>query len=191
MKALLAILGWSLCLLLSGSFQRAAAHGADDHEHAAPVGNTLSLAPRASAQTEDFELLLVVQGDSLLIYLDRFADNAPVLNAKIELEATGVAGLKGVAQQIEPGVYRLSLAKGLLQKPGKYPLSITIQAGDLGDVLTASLEIPEEAVEHDHDEAWPWWGWGGLAVLAVGALLALWRRKTRLNVESKLIVGVK
>jgi hypothetical protein len=164
--------------------QNAYAHGADDHEHAAPAGLTNQVAPRASAQTEDFEFLMVLQGRQLIIYLDRFADNQPVIDAKLELES---GGLKAIAKQSSPGVYVLDLTKGWLEKSGKYAFSISVEAGDLGDVMTASLEIPEltesHEDEHDHSSGFStWWKWllatGVLLILATLAF-AMWRRKQR------------
>jgi hypothetical protein len=176
----------SLLLALSnlGVSHQAQAHGADDHEHASPAGLTNQVAPRASAQTEDFELLMVLQGRQLIIYLDRFANNQPVIDAQLELES---AGLKAIAKQSSPGVYVLDLTKGWLEKSGKYAFSISVEAGDVGDVMTASLEIPELAEVHDDEHEHPigfpaWWKWLlTAAVLLISATLAftIWRRKQR------------
>jgi hypothetical protein len=176
----------SLLLVLSNLSvsQNAHAHGADDHEHAAPAGLTNQVAPRASAQTEDFELLMVLQGRQLIIYLDRFADNQPVIDAQLELES---AGLKAIAKQSSPGVYVLDLPKGWLEKSGKYAFSISVEAGDLGDVMTTSLEIPELTESHEDEHEHPsgfstWWKWLlSAVVLLILATLAFvtWRRKQR------------
>ncbi len=166
------------------------AHGADDHEHAAPVGAVVAIAPRASAQTEDFELVLVWQGKSLLIYLDQFADNVAVAGANLEVELTGAGAFKALAKQIAPGEYRLDLPKATqdaLQKPGKYPFSITVQAGELGDVMAANLEIADPALdEHDHPESrsWLWWSLGGVGLfLLFGTGLVMRRRSLTMGVK--------
>ena len=139
-----------LFALLSLSMnQQAFAHGADDHEHAEPAAPLIALAPRAIAQTEELELVIVLQGRHLVIYADRFTTNEAVLDAQIEIES-GTA-LKAMAKQISPGVYSVDLPQGVFEKDGKYPLSITVQAGDLGDVMNASLEIGAVAEAHDHD----------------------------------------
>lgn len=166
------------------------AHGADDHEHAAPVGAAVAIAPRASAQTEDFEIVLVWQGKSLLIYLDQFADNLAVTGANLEVELTGIGAFKALAKQIAPGEYRLELPKAAqdaLQKPGKYPFSITVQAGELGDVMVATLEIADPDLdEHDHPESrsWMWWSLGGVGlVLLLGTGLVMRRRSLTMGVK--------
>ena len=174
----------SLFLLVSNvaAIQVAQAHGADDHEHATTAGLMTQVAPRASAQTEDFELLMVLQGRQLIIYLDRFADNQPVLDAQLELES---AGLKAIAKQSSPGVYVLDLPKGWLEKSGKYAFSISVEVGDLGDVMTASLEIPELNDTHQdaHASAFStWWKWllaATLLLIAATLAYAIWRRKQR------------
>lgn len=193
MKAGLFKLLCASALIFAVSGSSAWAHGADDHEHAAPVTASVAIAPRASAQTEDFELVLVWQGKSVLIYLDQFADNAVVAGANLEVELTGVGAFKAVAKQIAPGEYRLELPKAAqdaLQKPGKFPFSISVQAGDLGDVMAVTLEIPEAAVEeHDHSESrwWLWWSVGGTGALLV-LLMGVWLRRKSM---SALAMGVK
>lgn len=170
------------------------AHGADDHEHAAPVGAAVAIAPRASAQTEDFELVMVWQGKNLLIYLDRFADNATVVGASLEVELSGAGAFKAAAKQSAPGEYRVELPKAaqeVLQKPGKYPFAISVQAGELGDVMTLSLDIPDPALdEHDHPESrsWLWWSVGGAGSLLVLMVLGMRLRRKSM---SDLAMGVK
>ena len=159
------------------------AHGDDDHEHAAVNVAPEQVAPRAMAQSEEFELVAVLQGRSLIIYLDRYADNEAVIDAQVEVESAG--GFKLKAVQTSPGVYVVSLAQGALEKTGKYPLSFSVLAGELGDLLTATMEIPE----HAHDEHEPtggaqrWWSLAlaGVAVLGLGLLMArLFKRKSGL-----------
>lgn len=180
MKSLFTLIGCLLSLQIAGT---ASAHGNDDHEHAVPAAPTTQVAPRASAQTEDFELVAVLQGRSLIIYLDRFTDNSLVADAQIEVESGSV--LKAIAKQTAPGVYVIELTKGVMEKVGKYPLSISVQAGEIGDVMAASLEIPELSDEaHDHpEEGKPWW-WialGGLVIIVfiVGGIILQKRRQRR------------
>lgn len=166
MKSIFILMLFLLSVQLSAPVS---AHGNDDHEHAAPAATVTQVAPRASAQTEDFELVAVLQGRSLIIYLDRFADNELVAGAQIEVESGNV--LKAIAKQTAPGVYVLELAKGVFEKTGKYPLSISVQAGELGDVMTASLDIPDFAEEShahaDEGEGRSWW----LPALGAGLVL--------------------
>lgn len=158
------------------------AHGNDDHEHAAPVATQVRLAPRVSAQSEDFELVAVLQGKQLTIYLDRFATNEAVSGAKIEVEQTGV--FKLLAKETDATVYVLDLASlgdKLPTAVGKYPLTFTIETADTSDVLAASLEIlPDDEEAHDHAERpaqWMKWLQAAALLSAAVILLLLWMRR--------------
>jgi hypothetical protein len=86
----------------------------------------LSAAPRATARSEEFEAVAVLEDEKLVLYLDRFASNAPVIGAKVDIEGDG---LKGVATETLPGVYvmdAVSLA------PAQQSLTISIEAGASG-----------------------------------------------------------
>ena len=75
-------------LLLSVAWPAWAGEG---HDHgdapAAMVGPAL---PRFTAVSELFELVGVLDGTHLTLYLDRATDNSPVKDAKLELELGGV-----------------------------------------------------------------------------------------------------
>lgn len=166
------------------------AHGDDDHEHVAVVATPDQLAPRAAAQSEEFELVAVLQGRSLILYLDSFADNAAVIDAQIEVES---AGFKAMATQTSPGVYVITLAQGVFEKAGKYPLSISVLAGELGDLMTTSLEIADHS-QHDHEEtsgARRWWILAAAIVVVAGLSLLMARFFKRKSVFRSLFRGKK
>lgn len=175
----------SIALSLAAASNLASAHGGEDHGEAAAPVPASAAAPRASAQTEEFELLAVFEGKRLLLTLDRFATNAPVADAQIEVESAGI--LKAVALQVSPGVYAVSVPEGVFAKPGKYPLEITVQAGELADLMSASLEIAPSAspggspggILGGNQGASPSvWAAAALLILGALALAAFWRRKT-------------
>ncbi|MBC3872884.1 hypothetical protein [Undibacterium flavidum] len=183
MKSLFILMMFLISLSM---MSEANAHGNDDHEHAAPAASIIQVAPRASAQTEDFELVVVLQGRSLIIYLDRFANNELVAGAQIEVESGNA--LNAPAKQIAPGVYVLELAKGVFDKAGKYPLAISVQAGEIGDVMAASLEIPDlSEQEHAHAEESRSWWWPALAAasLILALLTIVFVRQRRAKEEFK------
>lgn len=150
-------------------------HGDKDHGDAAAVATPGDIAPRASAQTEDFELLAVLAGGKLTLYLDRYADNEPVAGAAIEVES---GAYKAVAREVEPGVY--AVPGNAFAKPGKYPLTFSIQAGETADLLAATLDrsAPPVGVEHVHTwDEWAIWGGAGALLLAGVGLAAIRRRQ--------------
>lgn len=118
----------------------AAAHEGHSHEEAPPPVAGLPAAPRFEAAGETFELVGVLEDAQLTLYLDQFASNAPVADARIEVEAPS---FKGVAEQVAPAVYRLAAAP--LQVPGRHALTLTVEAADTVDLLGATLQVATPA----------------------------------------------
>jgi len=149
----------------------------DGHTHAspAPVPVSQSVTPRAVAATEEFEVVAVLEGKKLLVYVDRFASNEPVAQAKVEIEG---AGLKGVASETTPGTYVLEIATTIPQ--AKHPLTISIEAGDTVDLLSATLDTSAPVVNVTHAHGWSEWVvWilSGSLLLVTGILFAARRHK--------------
>ena len=165
------------CLFITAFFLFAPltifAHGDEDHGAPAP-SVTRSVAPRAVASSEEFEAVAVLEGKKLLLHLDRFASNAPVTGAKVEIEG---GGLKGTAAETSPGVYALDAAS---IAPGKHPLTISIEAGESADLLSATLDIAPAPVGAAQDYGWSVlmaWMSAGALVLVSGMLWVIRRRK--------------
>ena len=140
-----------------------------DHGDAAPaaVGQAL---PRFSAMSETFELVGVLNGKQITLYLDRVADNSPVRGAQIELE---IGGAKFKAEKQGEDEYEVVLPTE--PKPGVLPVAATVIAGKETDLLAGELDIHEEAHTEEAVASHAWtkyagWGAGGVAVLA----LLLW-----------------
>lgn len=153
------------------------AHGGEDHGGATAAKAPGDIAPRASARTEDFELLAVLAGGKLTVYLDRDSDNSPVAGANIEVES---GAFKGVAKEVSPALY--ALPADAFAKPDSYPLTISVQAGETADLLTATLDLtaPEPAVEHVHSwDEWAVWSGAGIVLLAGVGLVVLRRRRMK------------
>jgi hypothetical protein len=153
----------------------ALAHGGEEHGDGAKPAAVASAAPRAEAQTEQFELLATPANGQLTIYLDRYATNEPVTGAKVEVES---GSWKASAQAAADGSYRVQAPQ--FAKPGQYPLLFTVQAGNESDLIETTLVVgepakPETAAGHRGNTMW-WWVGGALAALA-GVSLLLKRRK--------------
>jgi hypothetical protein len=137
-----------------------------DHGDAAPaaVGQAL---PRFSAVSETFELVGVLSGKQITLYLDRFADNSPVRGAQIELE---IGGAKFKAEKQGEDEYEVVLPEA--PKEGVLPVTATVTAGSEVDLLAGELDIHEaaHADEAAHTHSWTeyaGWGAGGLAALVL------------------------
>jgi hypothetical protein len=136
-----------------------------DHGEAAPTPSGPAQ-PRFSAVSETFELVGVLNGKQLTLYLDRATDNAPVTGAQIELE---IAGTKFRAQAHDD-TYDVVLPEGA--KPGVLPITATVTAGADVDLLAGELDLHEaaHAREAAHTHGWTEyasWAAAGLAALAV------------------------
>jgi hypothetical protein len=155
---------------------RAGGDSSDGHTHAPPEAVlTTAIAPRAQARSEDFEVVAVLEGRHLVLYVDRFASNAPVSQARVEVEG---AGLQGAASETLPGTYVIDIATAML--PGRYPLMISIEAGETSDLLSATLDtsLPATVGHEAGGRAAPRvWIIVALLLLVVGAVLAVWRKK--------------
>jgi membrane fusion protein, heavy metal efflux system len=164
-------------LLIATAFLSPALAG-EGHDHgdapAAAIGTT---APRVTSHSDLFELVGMVEGNALKIYLDHYATNEPVTDAKIEVE---VGSIKGIATAQADGSY--SFKNDVFAKPGELAVSFTVLAGKDTDLLSGELKIGQPADDHAHDHtAKPWLRWAayasGALVLAVLAIVALRRRK--------------
>lgn len=127
-----------ICLSVIGlAASSAAAHEGHDHGAPPPPVST-TIAPRADASTVDLELVAVARGERLEIFLDSFKGNEPVDGAMLEIDSpsgTLTAEASGEGTYVATAPW--------LTKPGSYDLAITVMAGDLFDVLTVTMIIPE------------------------------------------------
>ncbi len=149
----------------------------EGHDKPGPAPEaSAALAPRIEAQSEALELVAVLDGGKLTIYLDRFASNEPVPNAKIEIEG---GAYKAVAQPGGDSAY--TAPAGALAKPGRYPLVFTVQAGDLSDLLNGTLTVAQPAAAPAHGGDWAeWLAWtGGGVIVVFGVVWLLLRRGLR------------
>lgn len=163
-----------LCLLAALLCTAWPVRAGDGHDHGAeaPPSNA-PVMPRFAAVSETFELVGVLDGRTLTLYLDRFADNAPVNGAQIELD---LAGGRSKAEALDPedgqGVYRVMLQAD--PAPGVLAVTATVNAGGESDLLAGELDVhdlphAEEAEAGWHGPAAAWWGAGGVAaVLLLG-----------------------
>ena len=150
------------------------AWGSEGHNHdAPPAGGQGQASPRIEAHSDLFELVGVVDKGQMTVYLDRYATNEPVTNAKIEFES---GAQKGFATAQPDGTYLIKF--DALSKPGGHPFSFTVAAGTDTDLLAGELHI-EDPHAHEEVTGRPWARWAGLAAAGLAAFAAavLTRRK--------------
>ena len=158
-----------LVLLLGQAPLPAQAH--DGHDNA-PAAAPAQAAPRFTLDSELFELVGVVNGHTLALYLDRADDNRPVPGAQLELE---LAGQRLAVTPVGDGEYRAELAAPLAE--GSLPVTATVVAGDDSDLLAGALDwhAPVAAPSPSSGGRMRWLAGAAGALAALGAALWAWR----------------
>ncbi|MFN4326414.1 MAG: hypothetical protein ACK4FP_11055 [Azonexus sp.] len=134
--------------------------------------------PFAVAESDSFEAVGRLEAEGFSWYIDRADSNAPVLAARLEVEANGQA--VSAVFRPERGDYLINDAAWLapLRQPGEHLLALTLIAGDESDLLSAELHVdspPDEAAG-----SVPAMSVGGAGALAgLGGLYWLWRRRVK------------
>jgi hypothetical protein len=137
---------------------------------------SLRARPAAFAATSElFELVGVVNGTQLTLYLDHSADNSPVKGAKLELE---FGGSKIDTKPRADGEFEATLAQPL--KPGVTPVTATVAAGPETDLLAGELKIPDVGpTAAPPARSWQTYtGWTAAGLVLLGALAWLARLAT-------------
>lgn len=184
-------------LLFTAVLHPVAAHEGHDHGTSTSLPVATSAPARAGATSAAFELIAVVSGDELLIYLDHFATNEPIEDAVIEVETpTGTVTAKAAAG--EP--YRLSAPWAVTST--SISLIFTITAQGTIDVLPLTLPGPQHVEENGlppktgtgeetHEPLSPFSliGAGLVGLFAGAGLMALIRRKNNLPIITALLIS--
>ena len=117
-------------------------HAHEGHDHAdksaAEAGSLAS--PRVVAVSESYQLVGIVEGEVLVVYLDRAVDNAPVTTSTIEIS------LNGQPHKAEPqsnGTYEITAP--ILKRAGQIEVLANIADSGTSDLLVGALTIAPSA----------------------------------------------
>ena len=159
------------------------AHGDEDHS-ADAKSKVLASAPtppttdgqRWEINSPEVELLGILREGKLTLYADHYATNAPLVDAKIELESSGHTVQ---AEAAADGSYRV--AADWLKQPGKHEVVVSVRAGELQDLLISSLEVPAatSAIPRRTWLTYAQWLAGGATLVILLVLVVRWRRRAR------------
>jgi len=131
----------------------------EGHDHGVPpLTAPTAVAPRMEASSESFELVGIVRGEAMILFLDRFSSNEPITRATIDVTADGAA----VRAEPRPDGTFLVRAPWVT-RTGSVDLVFAIVTSETSDLLIGTLDLPAAA-----DEAG---GENNLAVLARAPLL--------------------
>ena len=118
---------------------RPAAH--EGHDHGPPQAATSGAAAPRIGAFEILELVGILKGDQLVIYLDRFASNEPVTAATVAVTIGDAAdAVNAQANRTEPMSCLTAFAHG---GTGGLTFAITGESGD--DLLIGTLLVPQAA----------------------------------------------
>jgi membrane fusion protein, heavy metal efflux system len=124
-----------LGLICLGSVE-VGAHGGHDLEPAGTPGAPHSQ-PRLAAGSEAYELVGVLGGNRLTIFLDRYGDNAPVTDAQITVT---IGDEMVTAEPGGDGTY--AVVSTAFERGGLIELVFDIRAPEADDLLIAKLPLP-------------------------------------------------
>ena len=113
----------------------------EDHDHGPAEAIAGQLAPRVAARSELFEVVGILRGERLVIYLDRFASNEPVTSADIAV-MIGDTTEPVNAERSAQGSYTLVSPRFKAAGPIELVFSITGEAGE--DLLAGTLTVPSD-----------------------------------------------
>jgi RND family efflux transporter MFP subunit len=159
--------------------------------------------PRATAASEDYEVVAVLKGGTLFIFMDRYTDNSPVTKADLTVTVDST--------ELRPelnadGVFELQ--SKIFEQPGKHDLIFAINEGSKSDLLITSLEVPSNVevsaaiapspssaltrLKAALPDVTPWQiGAGVTVIVALSLLLLLRRRKQGSTLEPSTTVSDK
>ncbi|HRJ25413.1 MAG TPA: hypothetical protein PLZ11_15815 [Thauera sp.] len=200
-RRLLAVL--TLAAVLPMTSQAApGAHGPNgEHLDQQPVVTGSVAVPRLEAKSDSYELVASLEAGQLVILVDRYETNEPVLGARLEVESGPHKAL--AAFRPDSGDYTATDASLLeaLASPGEHALVFTLATDNDADLLDGTLvtgplsgaaraggrqDVDDHGHAHDHELERAALIGGG--VLVLGALAAAaWRcrRTTSLATEVK------
>ncbi|MDB5508922.1 MAG: transporter [Hyphomicrobiales bacterium] len=134
-----AICAAAACLL--ATLVASTAHEGHDHAPGPSVATTANTStPRTEAASSAFEVVAVLVGDELRIWVDTFETNEPITGATVEVETP--AGPASAAATAD-GAYAVPAPWAKAQ--GRHELTFTIVDGGNVDVLTAAIDVPAPA----------------------------------------------
>lgn len=165
------------------SLSAAAGPGHDHGDEPAVAGGAAS--PRFVAVSEAFELVGIVNGKQITLYLDRADTNVPVKDAKLEVE---FGGAKLALESLAPGEFKATLAEA--PKPGVIPVTATVIAGQDTDLLAGDLDLHDHSNEAKSKVAPGWKGYlpalmGGVAVVGLLVSVTMWLRRRKASFSAR------
>jgi len=176
-------------LLLLAAATGAPAHEGEDHSADAAKSETAvegaATSGRFIAQEGGLELVAAAQGHDLTIWIDQWADNVPVTNARVNVTVDG----RSIEARPINGTYIVNTET--LDAPGTHSLTFAVSRGEAVQRIAGTLTVAEAAATEE-GEGLPW-RTILLILLAlgigVGAFL-LWRARRHGPAVALVLAGI-
>jgi len=167
------------------------AHEGEDHSEDAKAGAATSTAApttsgRFSAQAGGWELVAAAEGHDLTVWIDQWADNAPITNARVSVTVDG----RSIEARPINGTYILDAPT--LDAPGPHRVSFAVTRGSTAQTISGTLTVAAAPGDAETGGGIPWRTI--LLVLlataiAVGAVL-FWRARHRAPAIALVLAGL-
>ena len=130
----------ALCCLVAVflSLSHAIAHEGHDHGDESRTALAASAYPRVTAQSELYEVVGILKGEKLSIYLDHFVTNEPVGDATLKVTIGDREPID--AAPAAPGIYTIALPRLAVTESIEIVFNIAMPTGD--DLLVGALAPP-------------------------------------------------
>lgn len=159
-----------------------AAHEGHDHGAEKPVVNPTNAVPMLELMGDEVQLVARLHDGALILFIDRLADNAPVINATLSLSVGNAAPVAASPQ--DDGTYLLPAPWAVA---GDHPVTISVAGAGVSDLLVGMLSVSSAAEGEEFGFLdglagfLPLAGVTFLAGLGIGALAhRRWRRSAAL-----------
>ena len=120
------------------------AGGGDDHSHGpeTPVAAAGGM-PRLATQTDIYQVVGTLKDGRLAIYVDRFADNEPVVDAEVAVTIG-----EDTVEAVPTGEGTYALVHRSLSGHGQLEMIFNVSSSSGDDLIPATLVLPEAAAAH-------------------------------------------
>lgn len=162
-------------------------HADAGHSHGDEIPTSVGgVFPRFAMGSELFEVVGILKGKAIEIYLDHYQTNEPLENAALELELNGN---KTPVQLHASGAFHAVLPQVLIEAHSESPISVAMKvfAGDQVQVLAGELTLPHgedhQSVNETHSSRFDFalYGAVGLLLLVLVVFGVRWGKKHKLT----------
>ena len=122
----------------------------EGHDHAALTNLVATSLPRIAVQSELYQVVGILEGGRLTLYLDRFSDNAPVTSGRIAVTVDGEAATTTPAADGTVVVTSTRFAGN-----SSVELVFDISGSDGDDLLIGTLALRSPSGNAASDASWP------------------------------------